>query len=359
MLKRGVVWTIVGVATLSLVLGLAVWDYHHYLGSPIAVDDQLQKRNEKLVIPEGATLSQVLEWLEESRVITSPTYFRVHLLVSEKAGKIKAGVYHFSFDMTPEAVADSLVEGPRNPYIRLTIREGYNVWQVAQAIEEAGIASADEALALCQNEEFARSLGVPIPKGAPIYAWLEGYLFPETYFVAPGQSLERVLGRMVKQTFLELDASKKRNVRQFIEVHREFAFNDRELLTLASLAERETALPHEKKLVVSVFLNRIREGMKLQTDPTLTYTAEKKGGKSVPEDKDNTDNPYNTYAFEGLPPGPICNPGRDAIDGAVAPVRTDFLYFVAKRDGTRGHEFNATYEAHDKAVGKYLRGEKP
>jgi len=354
-LKRGVLWSLVAVVSLTLVVSLAVWDYFHYLDAPLAAEEEQQGRVEKIVIAEGTSLSAVLTSLEEHGVVTSPIWFRLYLLWTEKAGKIRAGVYHFSFDMSPRQIADLLVAGAKNPFLRLLVREGDNVWQIAQSMEAAGIAPADQVLGLARDPEFARKLGVPVPIASGVLFHLEGYLFPETYYIEPGQPLEKILGRMVKQTLIELDAAKRRFLKEHAEVHREFALTDRELLILASLAERETALAHEKRLIVGVFLNRIREGMKLQTDPTLTYTEEKKGGKSTPEDIKNLDNSYNTYAHEGLPPGPICNPGRAALDGAVAPVRSEFLFFVAKRDGTGGHEFNRTYEEHKRAIKKYLQ----
>jgi len=336
---------------LAAVSGLVYWDYVNYMETPV----EAESRQVKVVISQGSTLSQVVSALQEKELIRGPTYFRLYLLINDLADKLKAGVYYFNVKMTPEDVALMLYEGPKTPYNVVTIKEGYNVWQVAGAIEDAGIATGDELIALAKDPEFASDVGVKVQDPSKVYALLEGYIFPETYYIAPGQKFRSVLGRMVKQTFKELKEAKKKHINDFALLVEEFGFSDYELITLASLVERETALPHEKKLVASVFLNRLRKGMLLQTDPTLTYSEERKGAKPTPKDRKNEKNLYNTYAYGGLPPGPICNPGRHSLEGVVAPATSRFLYFVSKMDGTGGHHFSTNYNDHKKAVRKYLQ----
>ena len=355
-MKRGVLWTFVSVVLLVSLTGLAYWDYTVYMSNPISND---RKRQIKVVIPQGSTLTQVANILRDREIVNSPTYFRLYLLINDVADQVKAGVYHFSSASTPNDVAMELIDGPRTPFVTVTIKEGYNVWQVAAALAEAGLAEEEEVLALLKDSEFAQRAGVPVGHGTgQLVSPLEGFIFPETYYVEPGQSLERVVLRMVQQYQTEIRNAKKKHLAQYSELLEEVGLTDHDIVTLASMIERETALPHEKRLIASVFLNRLRKQMLFQTDPTLTYTEERRGAPPTPADRKNKDNPYNTYVHKGFPPGPICNPGRDSLEAAVAPAGTAFLFFVAKRDGTGGHHFTTNYEDHKRAVKKYLKKER-
>jgi UPF0755 protein len=355
-MKRGVLWILVSVTLLASFTILAYWDFTVYMSSPISKEKPAKI---KVVIPEGSTLTQVANLLRDREVVRSPTYFRIYLLVNEKADRLRAGVYHFFTDQTPIQIADELVSGPRTPYVVLTIREGYNVWQIAQTFEEAGLADAKKVLALLKDPAMAEKARVPrSPKGEYVVSSLEGFIFPETYYVEPGQSLERIILRMVEQYNKELRKAKKDHLEEYSRLLEKVGLSDHDIVTLASLVERETALPHEKKLVASVFLNRIRKQMRLQTDPTLTYSEERRGAAPTKEDRENGSNPYNTYAHDGFPPGPICNPGRESLAAAVAPSQSGFLFFVAKRDGTGGHHFTTNYDDHRRAVKKYLKSAK-
>ncbi len=355
-MKRGVLWTLVSVTLLLSVTGLVYWDYTVYMSHPISND---RKRQIKVVIPQGSTLTQVANILRDRELIKSPTYFRLYLLINDVADQVKAGVYHFSSSLTPNNIAAELIEGPRTPFVVLTIKEGYNVWQVAAAIAEAGLGKEEDVLELLMDPDFAELAKVPSGPGAnQTVSLLEGFIFPETYYVEPGQPLERVLLRMVQQFRKELRNAKKKRLAQYSELLEEVGLTDHDIVTLASMIERETALPHEKRLVASVFLNRLKKQMPFQTDPTLTYSDERRGAPPTPEDRKNEDNPYNTYAHQGFPPGPICSPGRDSLEAAIAPAPSAFLFFVAKRDGTGGHHFTTNYNDHRRAVKKYLIKDK-
>jgi len=349
--RRGVLGVLLSVLLLASTAALVYWDFSAYIETPVEAGPD---RQVKVVVPQGSTLSHVVSLLEEQGLVASPNYFRLYLVLKDEADKLKAGVYYFSVKETPADLAADLVRGPRIPFNVVTIKEGFNIWQVARAFEQGGIATADEVLDLASDEQFVAQLGIPLPKNADVLSPLEGFVFPETYYVAPGQTLRSILTRMVQQTFKELRAAKKRNIEAYARVMEETGFTDFELVTLASIIERETALQNEKKLVASVFLNRIKRGWLLQTDPTLTYTVEKKGSKPEAADRQNRNNRYNTYQYIGLPPGPICNPGRETFDAVVAPSKTRFLYFVAKGDGSGGHFFSTNLADHDAAVKKYL-----
>jgi len=352
-LKRGVWWTVISVLLLASVSGLVYWDYTTYMESPVSTKELKQT---KVVIPRDSTLSDVVDILSDKGLIRNPNYFRIHLLVSDQAGALKAGAYYFHTSQSPEEMALMLSEGPKTPFIILTIKEGYNIWQVASAVEDAGIATTSQVMDLINDPAFAKKTGVPVGISADkVVSKLEGFLFPETYYIAPGQDLDSIFSRIVRQAFLELKAAKKKHLAQYSALLEEVGMSDHDLVTLASLVERETALPHEKKLVASVFLNRLKKGMPLQTDPTLTYSEEKRGRRPTSEDRKDESNPYNTYVHKGLPPGPICNPGRKSLAASVAPAGTEFLFFVAKQDGTGGHHFTTNYKDHKRAVRKYLK----
>jgi len=354
-MKRSVLWTMIILAVVGSVGGLVFWDYTDYIDNPISFREE---RSIRVVVKQDSTLTQVLELLEEKGVILRPAYFRVFLVLNELDGRLKAGVYLVSTKQSPRDVALLISRGPQTAYMVLTVKEGFNVWQVAQAMEEAGIATADEVMALLKDREFAKREGVPAgPERDRTVSLLEGFIFPETYFVAPGQRLESIIDRMVKQCRKEIEKAKRTHLVRYSIMMEQMGLNDHDLVTLASIVERETALPHEKKLVASVFLNRLRKQMPLQSDPTLTYSEEKRGGKPTAADRKDESNPYNTYAHKGLPPGPICNPGRESLAAVAAPASTEFLYFVSRNDGTGGHHFSVNYEEHQRAVKKFLKGE--
>jgi len=348
-----VLWTIVSVTILVSVSALVFWDYSLYLDAPVSTEEE---RRVKVLIPRESTLSNVALILKEHGLIHSPTYFRLFLLVSDIADKLRAGAYYFSTALTPRQIAQMLVEGPKTPFMVITIKEGFNVWQVAEAFEKAGIGSAKVVLERLKERSLARKGGVPAgARPDQVVSPMEGFLFPETYYVAPGQKLDNILLRMMKQWQKELKQEKKKNVAEYARLLERVGLSDHDLVTIASLVERETRLPHEKKLIASVILNRIRKQMPLQIDPTLTYSEARRGARPTPDDRKNESNHYNTYAYMGLPPGPICNPGRESLAAAVAPATSSFLYFVAKRDGTGGHHFTTNYKDHQRAVNKYLK----
>jgi UPF0755 protein len=351
--KRGVLWTLIAVVLLGSVGALVAIDYTTWISSPVSSKEPEQV---KVVINKGDTLNTVLTVLEEKGIITSPLYFKAYLFVNGLDAQVKAGVYYVSTDRTPEEVAAMLVAGPKTPYHILRVTEGANLWQAAAAFEEAGIAGADEVLALARDFEFLRAAGLPLaaPRAGQ-WNYLEGYLFPETYYIAPGHDAKSTIRRMIRQTVQELKKAQKKHIKPYSRLLEQTGLTDYELVILASLVEREAPLPHEKRLVASVFLNRLKKGMMLQTDPTLTYTPAKRGAAPTAEDRKDQQNPYNTYVIPALPPGPICNPGRDALEAVVNPASTGFYFFVAKDDGSRGHYFSTDYEEHKRAVLKYQR----
>ena len=262
--------------------------------------------------------------------------------------------------MTPHQVLDNLLNGARELEVPVTIPEGKNLLEVAQLLDEAGICKKEEAERLLRDPAYALSLGVAAPS-------LEGYLYPDTYKFPPGSNCAKVLPQLVKRSQRVLGELKGQFFEGLRILNKQYNFNDREIVTMASLVEKETARQEERPRIAGVFLNRLRlpsfRPHKLETDPTIIY------GCTVPLEKseackkfegrirrihlDDKDNLYNTYTHEGLPPGPICNPGKAALRAVLAPDSTPYLYFVSRNDGT--HQFSATLEEHQAAVNRYQK----
>ncbi len=355
-MKKGFWWAILSVIIFFGVAGLVYWDYHTSMFEPLAEEEGPAA---KVVIPQGTSVSQVIAMLEDAEFEISPTYFRLYLWSNDIAGSLKAGSYTFSPTMSAAEIAENLARGPSVPYMVVTIRPGANMWQITEAFVASGLCSREEFTQRATSWEFATSIGIPEPPSKEKVLFpLEGWLYAETYYITPGQKLDNVLGKMVQLTQNEIREAKKRRIREYGKIMEQFALTDHEFLTIASLIERETSLPHEKFLVSSVFYNRLRKPMKLETDPTLTYTHERQGAVPTPTDRRNAANPYNTYAHEGIPPGPICSPSKGAIEASVGPGKTDFYFFVASGDGSGGHIFSTTYDDHKKAIQVYLKNKK-
>ena len=262
--------------------------------------------------------------------------------------------------MSPKELLERLVEGVPVEEVAVTIPEGKNMVQVAELLDAAGVCSGDEALKLMRDAAFARSLGVP-------NATLEGYLFPDTYRFRAESPPAKVLGEMVAHTQKVLAGLEKAHADGVACSSRKYGFSDREIVLMASLVEKETAQPAERPRIAGVFLNRLRLPTfvphRLETDPTIVY------GCTVPLKKSaackkfegrirkmhlvDVDNPYNTYTHDGLPPGPISNPGGPRSRRCWQPDATPYLYFVSKNDGT--HYFSKTRAEHEAAVNKYQR----
>ena len=253
--------------------------------------------------------------------------------------KLHYGEYRFQQPASTWAVFDRLARGDVF-YYSLTVPEGANMFDIAAAVEQLGLMRAEEFLREARDPTLIRDL-------APRAPTLEGYLFPDTYRLSR-HTTARELCRQMTRRFRQVWASLQTNA----DVH--------ETVTLASLIEKETALPHERPLVASVFLNRLRRRMPLECDPTAIYAAlleERYRGVLYRSDLESKQR-YNTYQHPGLPPGPIANPGLDAIKAALSPARTDYLYFVALPDGSGAHQFSRDLASHQRAVARYRRGQK-
>ena len=317
-------------------------------------------REVKLVVGKGMTLADIARLLFERGLITHPQWFRFYANERGASAKIRAGAYALQPGMTPRQILDALLQGVRELEVPVTIPEGKNLLEVAQLLDEAGICKASEAERLMRDGAFALTLGVT---GGS----LEGYLYPDTYKFPPGSNCAKVLPALVKRAQRVLGELKTQHFEGLRVLNRQYNFSDREIVIMASLVEKETARSEERPRIAGVFLNRLRLPTfvphRLETDPTIIY------GCTVPLEKsaackkfegrirrihlEDKDNPYSTYTHEGLPPGPISNPGKAALKAVLAPDSTPYLYFVSRNDGT--HQFSATLAEHQAAVNQYQR----
>lgn len=318
-------------------------------------------REAKLTIEKGMTLGEISRRLADNGLIDHPSWFRFYANERGMAQKIRAGQYTLSSTMSPKELLQRLVEGVPIEEVSVTIPEGKNMIEVAQRLDAAGVCNGDEALKLMRDAAFAHSLGVP-------NATLEGYLYPDTYRFRAATPPAKVLAQMVKHGQEVLAALEKQHLEGVTMLKSKYGFGDREIVLMASLVEKETAQPAERPRIAGVFLNRLKLPTfvphKLETDPTIVYgctvpvkrsaACKKFEGRIRKIHLTDVDNPYNTYTHEGLPPGPISNPGRAALEAVLKPDATPYLYFVSKNDGT--HYFSKTRAEHEAAVNKYQRG---
>ncbi|PRQ04123.1 putative aminodeoxychorismate lyase [Enhygromyxa salina] len=317
-----------------------------------------------VTVPAGASFSEVLALLEEHEVIApdEARAFKLFVLHRGAASKVTAGEHEFRGDMTPTQILDELQRRQPVQERRVTIPEGKHSVQIAQILAEAGLGGGEaQLLAAMRDPELLARLDIEGPSA-------EGYLFPDTYKFSTSASAAQIVERMVKrhhQVYAELRRGHSEGARSLAET---LGWGDPEIVIMASLIEKETSQGAERPRIASVFINRLRfksfKPKLLQTDPTIIY------GCTVPERRSEAcqqfegrirrihlrdkDNPYNTYTHEGLPPGPISNPGRDALEAVLAPEKSRYLYFVSRNDGT--HKFSKSVQEHEAAVNKYILG---
>ena len=291
-----------------------------------------------ITIRRGMTFKQVAQLLGDKEIIRGINRFILLGKFSGAFPKVKAGEYELSSDMTPLQVLDTLTEGKVKQY-KVSIPEGYTVFQIAEILEIRGITNREAFLEKCSSSQYASSLEIEADS-------LEGYLFPDSYLFSKALKPENIIEAMVRR-FRRVFTS------QYSERANELGFSDHEILTLASMIEKEAAIPWERFLVSGVYHNRLKRNMMLYSCPTVIYGIKDFNGNLTKRDLERY-TPYNTYFIQGLPPGPICNPGREAIVAALYPAITEYLYFVSKNDGS--HHFSSTLEEHNIAVWKYQKG---
>jgi len=285
----------------------------------------------------GASLGSVARELERDGIIRDARALIALARWRELDGRLRAGEYDVSAAWTPAALLEQLTSGRVRTYA-VSIPEGLRIADVAARIEAAGFGSAEAFAAVARDGAFARELGIEAGD-------LEGYLFPETYRFPRGVE-PRVIARALVAQFEAVWA-------ELAERAAASPLSRHEIVTLASIVEKETGDESERPLIAAVFLNRLKRGMRLETDPTVIFGIPDFDGNLRRVHLEDASNPYNTYRIAGLPPGPIASPGRAALEAVLAPADASFLYFVARGDGT--HEFSVRYADHVRAVDRYQR----
>ncbi len=294
-----------------------------------------------LDIPKGTGTTEMANQLAQKGVIRYPWQLLI-ARVLRPTTRLQAGEYQFRDAASVRDVFDRIARGDVF-YYEITVPEGRNIFDIASIIEQSGIMKGDAFLRAAAEVKLIQDLD----KNA---STLEGYLFPSTYRITRGTTAEQLARHMVdefRKEWKSLAAGKT----PVPNVH--------DTVTLASLVEKETAAPAERPAVASVYANRLRIGMKLDCDPTTIYAAmleDRYHGKIHRSDLASR-NAYNTYIHAGLPPGPITNPGLASLKAVLAPAETNYLYFVAKPDGSGGHQFSSDYAAHERAVQAYRHGQ--
>lgn len=286
-------------------------------------------------IPSGSSTATIGSRLVEAGVVRDTRTFQVALWISGRSRSLRAGEYRFDAPLHALDVIDKIARG--DVYRRrLTFREGLTIGEMAQVFEERGFGSAEDLRKAAGNAALIQDLD-------PEARDLEGYLFPETYALPRGTTASAVVAQMV-------DGFKNALTPDIRSSASAAGLSIRQLVTLASLVEKETATASERPLVAAVYSNRMKIGMGMQADPTVIYALQKAGrydGNLRREDL-QFDSPYNTYRYAGLPPGPIAAPGKASLEAAARPAEVDYLYFVSKNDGS--HVFASTLDEHNKNV---------
>lgn len=325
--------------TLVLSINFIASDLSEYAATPFSSD------NTPVVfyIHSGESITKVAGRLEKLKIITAPEKFTAFARYKQSAG-IKKGEYEISRALSPADMIHIFVKGKVKTY-KITVPEGWHYRQIAELFTKDSLIDAKKFIAYATDKKLLKSLGVPGDSA-------EGYIFPDTYIITREYTAGKLITEMInrfKENYTKAIAAKAKKL----------GMSRNEVVTLASIIEKETGAAAERPLISGVFHNRLKKKMKLQTDPTVIYAELLANGKfdgNITKSDLLRDHPYNTYMRYGLPPGPIASPGRAALEAAVNPAKTDALYFVSKNDGT--HKFCPTYECHEKYVNLYQRGGK-
>jgi UPF0755 protein len=270
-----------------------------------------------------------------------PLFYQYSIYVMHLDKEIKYGNYKFH-NISIEKAIENILKG-KSYNIKITFPEGFTIYDIAEKADKLKNVSKEKILELSQDKEFVKHL---LNKE---YTSLEGFLFPDTYMLPPESNEKTLLELMVKNFYKNLPAN-------FENILKHNGFNFYQGVILASIIQKETYKDEEYPIVASVFYNRLKKHMKLQSDPTVIYGIDNFTGNIKKIHLKDKNNPYNTYVFNGLPPTPICNPSKKALDAVVNPAKTNFLYFVSDNQGN--HIFSKTYKEHKKNVSTYQKNRK-
>lgn len=287
----------------------------------------------------GKSFNTIATELESKGLLTNAFFFSMYARIVGERSKLKVGEYLLRTNMKPKEVLEVITSG-KSIARSFTVSEGLSIYEIADLYEKQGFGTAQNFMALVRDPQLIQGLLGEKQES------LEGYLFPETYMLTKFTDTKTLISNMVKR---------------FLYVYNEVApeaqvlgWPRHKVVTLASIIEKETGAPEERPLISSVFHNRMQKNMRLQTDPTVIYGKAEQTGKieiNITRADLTTPTRYNTYTIPGLPPGPIANPGKEALLAAVKPAASEFLFFVSQNDGT--HVFSVDYKGHESAVKRF------
>ena len=322
----------IGILFVCILAMFAIYSAADFL-SPLPVGN----KNIEIEIPRGSTFRQAVEILSKDRLVRDKNLFLFLGRINGMERKIKAGYYSMKGPLNPYTVFRMLKKGQIIEY-EITIVEGDSLREIAEKLSERDIISKEDFKRLSTDKKFLFSHGIDSPT-------FEGYLFPDTYKVPKGMDPEEAIDLMIVR--MREKYSDELRVRAA-----ELGLSEREVLTLASIIEKEAETDAERPLISAVYHNRLRKGMLLQADPTSVYGI-KSSGEKITEKDVRRKTPYNTYVIKGLPPGPIASPGIKAIRAALYPAKVPYMFFVSNNDGT--HKFSVTPAEHQVAVEMYRK----
>jgi UPF0755 protein len=292
-------------------------------------------------VTEGSSLKAIAGTLQREGIIRYRGYFELLGRLQGFSRNVRVGYYGLNTHMTLWEVLENLRKGKIIEY-EVVVPEGYNLYQIGWTLAGTPlITNPREFIDLVTDKKYVHSLGIDANT-------LEGYLFPDTYYLPKGIKLEDIPRRMVQRFKVVFTDNKLKRAE-------ELGFTEQQIVTLASIIEKEAKVDSERKLISAVYHNRLKQGMKLQADPTAVYGT-KAWITKVTKDDLKRRSPYNTYLHRGLPPGPIANPGEGAILAALYPENVDYLYFVAQGDGS--HFFSKDFGSHEKAINRYKSNQR-
>lgn len=333
MSKRGLIFTL---ALLIIILfSFMALYFGYFFISPAGID----KKETIFIVKKGTGLRTVANELRRKRLIKSKDLFILCAILKGGTKDIKAGEYSLNQSMSPVTIFNILSTGAIKTYT-LTIPEGLTAQQIADLLATKNLVNIHEFISLVMDKTLAASYHTDETN-------LEGYLFPDTYVISRDTGARELIDLMIKRfqkIFTALIKDQESTTGRLLPA--------KDIVTLASIVEKEGGRAEEKPIIASVFLNRLKKRMRLESDPTVIYGLKNFDGNLKKKDL-RTPGPYNTYLNYGLPPGPIANPGRESLMAVIKPAKTDYLYFVAKNDGS--HHFSASLSEHNKAVYLYQK----
>lgn len=332
-------WTLSIILLFVIAVGaLAGWAY--YGMQPVASSDQAVQ----IEIKSGTGSATIADQLQQEGLIKSSFLFKGYLKVKSQGSHFQAGVYQFNPGVTYQEIITKLNAGDvvEKEMVRFTIPEGYTVAQIGVKLAQEGIVDQKNFKELVKTGKgISGKLVQSIPNSSNLMYTLEGYLFPETYEMKRGSTDQEIIERMLAETQKRLDSISDLDAKL---KQQNLSLN--EMMTLASLIEREVVVDAERSKVAGVIYNRLAKDMKLEIDATVQYLLEKPKERLYNSDLRRQDSPYNTYLYAGLPPGPIAAPSMKSIEAALAPESSDYLFYVTKKDGSGEHLFAKTYQEH-------------